>query len=723
MTVPIEPPRRAATPGAALAALTFAALVLTSGASARAQTAPPAAPDSAARRDSARTRRLDPVVVTADRAEARLEASAAAVTRPSADALRQLPARTVIEALRAVPGLAVVNADGLGDAPRLVVRGFYGGGETEYMAVQLDGVPLNALGTGTVDWDLVPLVAVRAIEVVRGGASSLYGDAALGGVVNLITRSDTPYGAWRVEGGDRGIARGSGAAAGEIGGRRVNGFVDARRSTGYRAHERRDAQTLGASVALADAPGRRLNLSLLSHRRAFDEPGPLSDSAAAASPRAASTIYRFDDTEEQLHRLTLDGSATAGRAVVRGYLAGEYGRTDAVRTVPLAPDFATTKARATHSPRLLGSLQLQAPGVLGGGRDRVIVGTDVSAGRLASEYRDIASGDADAYASAGPPSEALDARGRGRRAAAAAFATWEGAPTPALRLTLGGRYDWIEDRYAPTVPADAARLRASHGAFSPRAGANLRYVDGARQSGHVYVSAGRSFKAPTLDQLFDQRPTPVPFPPYSITTSNPALAPQYGTAVETGLYHRVSLVPGRLDARLALSAYQMDMRDELDFDLQSFRYVNIGRSRHRGVEAGLTVGGPGAVSAFANVTAQDATSRLGENSGRYLKAVPRRVGVVGIARTAPTGLSASLTTTAVGRTFLDDANVRTLPARAQVDARASYPVRGLTLSVDARNLLDARYNSTGFPDPAGGPTTYYYPAATRVLMVGVGAGW
>jgi outer membrane receptor protein involved in Fe transport len=189
------------------------------------------------------------------------------------------------------------------------------------------------------------------------------------------------------------------------------------------------------------------------------------------------------------------------------------------------------------------------------------------------------------------------------------------------------------------------------------------------------------------------------------------------------VYHRVSLVPGRLDARVALSAYQVDMRDELDFDLASFRYVNIGRSRHRGVEAGLTIGGPAATSAFVNYTRQDATSRLGEHSGRFLKAVPRRVVAAGVARASAAGVSASLTATSVGATYLDDANARTLPARTQVDARATYPVRGLTLSLDVRNLLGARYSSTGFPDPAGGPTTYYYPAATRVVMAGVGAGW
>ena len=59
----------------------------------------------------------------------------------------------------------------------------------------------------------------------------------------------------------------------------------------------------------------------------------------------------------------------------------------------------------------------------------------------------------------------------------------------------------------------------------------------------LWLSASRTFKAPTLDQLFDQRPIPIPFPPFSLTTSNPDLDPQRGTSVEAGIYHDALLGP------------------------------------------------------------------------------------------------------------------------------------------------------------------------------------
>ncbi|HVS61036.1 MAG TPA: TonB-dependent receptor [Gemmatimonadaceae bacterium] len=236
-------------------------------------------------------------------------------------------------------------------------------------------------------------------------------------------------------------------------------------------------------------------------------------------------------------------------------------------------------------------------------------------------------------------------------------------------------------------------------------------------------AVGQSFKAPTMDQLFDQRRTPVPFPPFAISTSNPELEAQYGKSGEVGAYHQVSIVPQQLDARLSVSAYQTDMRNELDFSLQKFRYVNLGKSRHRGLETGLTLEGPASLTAFANLTLQRVTSRVPEDSGRQLKAIPRRVIATGLGRSSSNGLSASLSVTSVGDSFLNDENTLTLPGHTQLDARTSYPVGRARLSVDVRNLLGTRFNSTGFPDPAGSLLIYYYPAARRVLTVGLESSW
>ena len=82
------------------------------------------------------------------------------------------------------PGVVLQQSGGLGQSEQLTLRGASSTG----VLVLLDGVPLNGLG-GIADLSLVPLPAVQQAEVLRGGAGARYGAGALGGVVNLVTRS------------------------------------------------------------------------------------------------------------------------------------------------------------------------------------------------------------------------------------------------------------------------------------------------------------------------------------------------------------------------------------------------------------------------------------------------------------------------------------------------------------------------------------------------------
>src|SRR5215210_258555 len=135
---------------------------------------------------------LPTVMVTADRRLGILGTQTAMVENVSSEDLNRQPVQHLSEGLQNVPGLIVLNAGAMGDQPRLIIRGFYGGGETDYAAVLLDGVPLGALASGLVGWDVIPLPAIRAIEVMRGSSSALYGDAAVGGVINILTVLGVP---------------------------------------------------------------------------------------------------------------------------------------------------------------------------------------------------------------------------------------------------------------------------------------------------------------------------------------------------------------------------------------------------------------------------------------------------------------------------------------------------------------------------------------------------
>jgi len=670
--------------------------------------------------DTARVSRLEPVVVTAERVPAPLATSTATVSVLGGAELRRLPFRGIGEALRRVPGFAVIDPDGAGGQARPVVRGFYGGGEAEYVALLVDGVPVNAPHTGLADWDLVPLAAVRSVEVLRGGASSLYGDAAVGGVVNIITGLAPGTHHLRTTAGGGGALALSAAASGAAGGVPVRAWVNATRADGFRAHAASAAEGAGLSATLARAPGGAITLSALHRRRAFDDPGPLTRDELSASRTGSSPLYRFDRTDESLTRASLHAVREVRAARLSAVVTGEARGGDAVRTLVLAPGFADTKRRLLDARRLAATALLDAPGLPWGAR--VTAGVEGSTTRVGSRYFALLTGGQDAYAAAPAPGRGTpDEAGTGAREAAAAFVRWELRPSARVRLSLDARFDWLRDAWAPRAPSDpAGAAKAEHTALSPRAGVNVQYARGAGHEGAAYASVGRSFKAATPDQLFDRRTIPVPFEPFRLTVSNPGLRPQHGTGWEAGAHHRMALSPGAA-ASVSVAAYQVDMRDELDFDVERFRYVNLGRSRHRGVEAGVDVAG-GRWTGFAALSVQRAEHRRGEHRGRGLKAIPAHALAAGVEAPLPRGAALGLTATRAGRAWLDDANTLRLPAWTRVDARLTAPVGRVHVWVEAFNLLGRAYSTTGYPDGADPSVVYYLPAAGRTLQVGVSTG-
>jgi iron complex outermembrane receptor protein len=644
------------------------------------------------------------------------------VNRLSAEALNRQPVQRLTDGLQNIPGVVVVHAGAMGEQPRLIMRGFYGGGETEYAAVLLDGVPLGALASGVVSWDVIPLPAVRAIEVVRGSSSALYGDAAVGGVINILTVTGAPTPLrWRVAGGGYGTVEGSAAWSGALAKRSASLFGGRRHSDGYRAHESGDAGTLGGSIDLHRSSSAALALSGLFHGNDYEDPGPLNDTLLAVSRRSSVSYYRLDHRRQRMTRGSLNGwTGVGGDSRFSGYLAGDAVTSNLTRTVQLTPEFADTRSRAVIERRALGSVQFETRSLSIPWPQQIVLGTDFSLGRLSSDYRPRLMGGTAEYASPPQPAD-IDVSGRGTREAVAWFVHWEHRVASPLRLVMGGRLDWVRDTYSPTLPTPA-RTSVTHRAFSPKVGLNVSYLQTARQAGNLYLSTSRSFKAPTLDQLFDQRPIPIPVPPFSVTVSNPDLRPQSGTALETGWRHRVSAGAGKtLEGTLAL--YRQDMRDELDFDVTQFRYINVGRSLHKGVEIGARVDGAMGNNAFVTLTRQDVVAKNGANAGRHLKAIPRQVITSGFAARLPLRLQGSLSVSDIRGASIDDANLRRLPAYTRVDTRLSSGGPSVRFSFDVLNLFNRSLVSTAFPDPSGTDVVYYHPAAGRVVLFGVMSSW
>lgn len=130
---------------------------------------------------------LDPMVVTAQRMETRDLDTPAAVSVITKEEIEKNGSTTTMEALRRVAGVTDYSygpgGDDLGSSySRVYLRGFDKGA-----LVMVNGAPININNYASVN--SIPINAIERIEIVKGASSVLYGAEALGGVVNIITKT------------------------------------------------------------------------------------------------------------------------------------------------------------------------------------------------------------------------------------------------------------------------------------------------------------------------------------------------------------------------------------------------------------------------------------------------------------------------------------------------------------------------------------------------------
>ena len=86
--------------------------------------------------------------------------------------------------LRHLPGVSQVGS-------QISIRGSsgYSRGTGSRVLLLFDGVPALSADQGDIKWDIIPVTEVERVELIKGAGSALYGTGALGGVINVLTRS------------------------------------------------------------------------------------------------------------------------------------------------------------------------------------------------------------------------------------------------------------------------------------------------------------------------------------------------------------------------------------------------------------------------------------------------------------------------------------------------------------------------------------------------------
>jgi iron complex outermembrane receptor protein len=649
---------------------------------------------------------LPPVTVTVLRASLDLTRVPAAVSTVEATtAARGGAGLALDESLRLIPGLQVDNRYNYALGERVSIRGF--GARSQFgvrgIKVVVDGIPAT-LPDGQTSLDHVDVGALGRVEVLRGAASSLYGNAA-GGVIQLES-APPPAAPFRTEAravaGSNGLLRLESRSGGQSG-RLSYGLDLARmRYDGYREHSSSENLFAGARLGYRS---ERDELHLLLRFVDYDalNPGALSDS-----------LLHVDRWRAFPNNVT----QRTGKGGRQTQLGATWKRTLPGGDLELA---AHALARQVDNPTPPQIIDLARKA---GGARAVYHGSarlgERALGWTVGVEGELQRDDRTNHRNVGGERGDLSLDQFEEVLGLGAFAQLSLPLTEKLSALAGLRHDAFRFRATdrslrPTDPDDSGSRTMQ--ATSPSLGVVYRAGEGAS----LYANVSTAFQTPTTTELANR--------PDGAGGFNPELEPERTRSVEGGLR-------GLLARRLSyqLSIYHARVQNELiGFEVPAVPgrtfFRNAGSAVHRGLEAEATVQAPGDVALRVTYAYTDARFRRYRTAsasfdGKRLPGIaPHRL--EGSVAYRPAWGAAELWARALSDVPANDLNTAHSPGSLVLGARVAgsgIVVRGVEVAPFAGidNLLGARYNAAVTINAAGG--RFYEPAPGRTFHAGVRVG-
>lgn len=662
---------------------------------------------------------LQPVEVTIAREAARSTLDLPfAVTRTTPDSARPgLPHAALDELLLHLPGVTVANRGNPTQDPRIAIRGF--GARSAFgvrgIRVLRDGIPLT-LPDGQTPVDYLDLESVGSIEVIRGSASALYGNAA-GGVID-IRSADAPMEpfASRVrlwadsESGKRVTAFGGGTTSHAS----YQLHASVADNDGYRQHA---SQHLRSAFLRTQWTAAGADIAF--HAMGFDmpeaeNPGALTRAEVRDNPRMADqgNVRKQAGKTVRQGQMGLTMERSLSGTTIEGALYGGARSLDnplAFRVIDIG--------RVTYGASLRARSPIQVAGIT----HRLGAGVDLQ--WQDDDRRNFANCN-DALPSTNCPSPGVE-RGallldqRERVSSAGVSVHDEIGIGSRVLLTGAMRADRVrfavdDELVGPADPDDSGERTLS--AISPMAGVVIRLP----RRVSAYVNLSSAFETPTVTELATQ--------PDGTAGLNPDLDPQYATTLEAG-------VKGTLFSRVRydVATFATRVRDELiPYEVAGGggrRYFrNAGRTRRTGAEAGLTLylAGVEAGVAATYFDFEFAEYMVGAQrfDGNQIPGIPRQQLQSYVTwRPGPVFVSAEAIMT--GSAAADDANQVRIPGYEVLHLRiGGIPLRGASWFspvIGVQNVFDRAYTPSVNVNATAG--RYFEPAPGRVFTAGLTIGF
>ena len=610
----------------------------------------------------------------------------------------------ITDVLKDAPGVYAQTR--YGQEIRLSVRGsgIARGFHTRGIEILQDGIPFN-FADGSGDYYQIDPLALRSVEIYKGGNALAFGASTLGGAVNFVT--PTAYTAIvpafvRLEGGSFGALRANTQVSGVSGDADALLNVTQSHQDGFRLHQNQDYTQVNANLGARLAPGVETRFYLGVYETRQKLPGTLSLSDALNVPTRASLAAVTGNQARDV---------STQRIANRTSFQLDIGKIDIdswfIHKNLYHPIFQVIDQDGVTygvSPRWTGSFDL------GGFRNDLTVGARYFGGaNSALQFVNVAG-------NRGAPT----ARARQNANNYEAFVDNRFWILPEVALMAGAKLFHDERDFQNRFTLPFREAGRDYDGFNPKFGVLYQPAPNVQ----VFADVTKSRDVPDFSDLAQSNLSGFTFVPLR---QQRAWTAEIGTR---GTYDRFSW---------DVTLYRADIRDELiNFSPNAGLGIpaatfNAGKTIHQGVELGA------GVELVRDLSGPDSgdTLKLAQvwtlNDFRFVRdrvygdnqiaAIPRHVLRTTLSYARPDGFYLAPSVDWVPRgAFADHANTLRTPGYALLGIQTGMTFSsGLTVFVDARNLTDARYVSDfgAVTDARTTPTAIFYPGEGRSVVAGM----
>jgi iron complex outermembrane receptor protein len=601
---------------------------------------------------------LDAVVVVGTRSEESQNRLPAAITLLTRQQITDSGVTTLADALRLAGGVQMTDFFGDGSRVNVDLRGL-GDGANAGTLVLVDGRRLNNPDIASPDLQSVSLKDVERIEIIQGSAGTLYGDQAVGGVINIVTRS--AEGQLRADGeigyGSYDAMRAQASVSQLLkSGFSYRASAEARGTDNYRDHNHLEYENLLGRAGYAYRSGAIFLEGGWVNER-LQTPGALFASELAQDRRQATTNFRgdFSNLRTNLQRANWRHAIGEDWNVETDVT---HRRSDGTFRLSFASGPATADSSQdrnvwTVNPRVTGHFALPAGDAL------VTAGIDAQRAdyELTSPF--------------GTQSNTQELRDAYAQLVAPLWWT--------LEATAGARTARVENEVLDGfIFVDTTRFHDTVTVFE--SGLSLRPLKDLR----LFARRDGNVRFAKVDEF-----TSAGAPPES---NENRLQTQTGVTWEAGAEWRT------LRHRLSALLYRLDLRNEIVFDPDTFSNVNLQRTRRDGILVEASTRPIDRLELAMAGHYLDAGVRGGNFSGRQIPLVARTTGRVSAGVSLPWHLHAYTELLATGaRRFSGDFGntLGKLPGHAVVNLALSSRHGAWRVAGRINNLFDREYAEYG----------------------------